>query len=63
MSHKKVMGAFMSSGIGKGHKAKPTASLHANKQYGTPVLMSGFCTLVLKHLNNQLLDKVEISEE
>ena len=47
-AHKKSIGAVLSAGLGRGHRSNPTAGLHVNKLYGTPVLMSGLPSMVLK---------------
>ena len=46
-SHRKAMGAALSSGFAQKRRANPVISLKLNRVYGTPVLMSGVATLVL----------------
>ena len=46
-SHKQALGAVLSSGLARQHRANPAASLRTEKLYGLPVLMSGNAPLTL----------------
>ena len=47
-SHKAAIGAVLSNGLAKHHRANQAARLKVEKMYGTPVLLSGLGSLVLK---------------
>ena len=55
-SHKKSMGAVMHTGIGRGHRGNPAASLKLQQLYGIPVLLSGLGALVLKKTETDVID-------
>ena len=46
-SHKKGLGAVLSSGLARHHRASPAASLQTEKLFGLPVLLSGVSALTL----------------
>ena len=46
-SHKKALGAVLSSGLARHHRANPASSLKTEKLHGFPVLMSGTPALTL----------------
>ena len=49
-AHKKALGAVLHAGIGRNHRANPTASIRIQQIYGNSVLFSGIASLVLnKH--------------
>jgi hypothetical protein len=54
-SHKKSMGAVIHTGIGRGHRGNPAASLKLQQLYGTP-LLSGLGALVLKKTETDVID-------
>ena len=55
-SHKNRMAAVMHTGIGRGHRANPVASLRIETLYGTSVLLSGLGALVLKKADIDIVD-------
>ena len=46
-SHSKALGAVLHTGMARGHRGNPAASLHADSVFGVPVLMSGLAALIL----------------
>ena len=46
-AHKKALGAILHTGIARGHRGNPAASLHVQRVYASPVLFSGLAALVL----------------
>ena len=46
-AHKKALGAVLYTGIARGHRGNPAASLHVERVYASPVLFSGLAALVL----------------
>ena len=46
-AHNRALGGVLHTGIARGHRGNPAASLHVNSVYGTPVLLSGLAPLVL----------------
>ena len=46
--HKKAVGAILSNGLARHHRANPAARLKIEQIYGTPVLLSGIGSLLLK---------------
>ena len=68
-AHKKAVGAVLSNGLAKHHSANPAARLKVEQIYGTPVLLSGLGSLVLKkpeqsqistHHRNTLLSLLQL---
>ena len=55
-AHKNRMAAVMHTGIGRGHRGNPAASLKINQLYGTPVLLSGLGALFLKKSEIDIID-------
>ena len=46
-SHKRSLGAVLSAGLARRHRGNPAASLHVEKIYSLPVLLSGVAALCL----------------
>ena len=46
-AHKKVLGAVLHTGVARGHRGNPAASLRVEQLYGVPVLLSGVAPLIL----------------
>ena len=46
--HKKAVGAILCNGLARHHRANPAARLKIEQIYGTPVLLSGLGSLLLK---------------
>ena len=46
-NHKKILGALLSTGMARGHRGNPAASITIHQLYCTPVLFSGLASLVL----------------
>ena len=46
-AHKNALRAVLHSGMARGHRGNPAASLHVDQVYGVPVLLSGLGPLVL----------------
>ena len=47
-AHTKAIMSILPTGMAKGHRGNPAASLRLDKLYGTPVLLSGLAALVLR---------------
>ena len=45
-AHRSTVFALLSSGLARGHRANPAASLRVERLYGVPVLLSGLGTMV-----------------
>ena len=56
-AHKKALGAVLHTGIARGHRGNPAASLHVVQLYGVPVLLSGVSTLVLTKADETLIEQ------
>ena len=56
MAHKKSLHALLSTGISRGHRGNPGASLRVHAIYNTPVLLSGLPALVLSKEEVRLID-------
>ena len=56
-AHKRALGAVLSAGLGRRHRSNPAAGLQVNLLHGTPVLLSGLATLVLKNQEVDILNK------
>ena len=48
-SHKNSLRATLPTGMARGHRGNPAASLHLERIYGSPVLLSGLAALVLSN--------------
>ena len=46
-AHKRALAAILGSGAARHHNARPSASIHLEKVYASPVLFSGMASLVL----------------
>ena len=55
-SHKRAIGAKLSVGLARSHRANPAASLRIERMYATPVLLSGVASLVLTQAETNLLN-------
>ena len=55
-AHKRALAAILGSGAARHHNARPSASIHLEKVYASPVLFSGMASLVLneKEINTLL---------
>ena len=54
--HKNSMAAVLHVGVGRGHRGNPAACLRIHQLYGTPVLLSGVGSLILKKSEIDILD-------
>jgi hypothetical protein len=57
VSHRKALGAILSSGMARRHRANPLASLRADKIFGTPRLFSGLATLILNRAELDIINQ------
>ena len=55
-SHKKSLGAILSVGVSRSHRANPMAGLRIERIYATPVLLSGLASLVLSESEISIID-------
>ena len=46
-AHKNALGGVLHTGMARGHRGNPAASLRVDQLHGVPVLLSGLATLVL----------------
>ena len=46
-AHKKALNGVLHTGMARGHRGNPAASLRVDKLYAIPVLLSGIARLVL----------------
>ena len=53
---KNALAAVLHSGMARGHRGNPAASLRIHQLYGVPVLLSGIATLVLSKQDEDLVD-------
>ena len=56
-AHRKQMGALLATGLARGHRANPAATLRAHQTYCLPVLLSGTPALVLKISEIHLIEQ------
>ena len=56
-AHKKALGAVLHTGVGRGHRGNPAASLHVVQLYGVPVLLSGIAALVLSKSDENTIEQ------
>ena len=56
-AHKKALGAVLHSGMARGHRGNPAASLRVVQLYGSPVLLSGIAALVLSKADETVIDQ------
>ena len=47
IAHNNALGGVLHAGIARGHRGNPAASIHVDRVYGVPVLLSGLAPLVL----------------
>ena len=56
-SHRKALGATLSSGVAQKNRANPLVGLRLENVYGSPVLLSGIASLVLARSETSMIDK------
>ena len=56
-AHNRAMMAILPAGLAHSHKGNPPASLRIQQLYGTPVLLSGIASLVLKKSEIKMLQQ------
>ena len=56
-AHKKALGAILYTGIARGHRGNPAASLHVERVYASPVLFSGLAALVLSEHETNIVNQ------
>ena len=56
-AHNKALGAVLHTGMARGHRGNPAASLHVEKVYGAPVYLSGLPALVLSKPEQNLISQ------
>ena len=56
-AHKRALGSVLNTGMARGHRGNPAASLRVEQLYGSPVLLSGLGTLVLTKKEIVLVDQ------
>ena len=56
-NHKKILGALLSTGMARGHRGNPAASLRIHQLYCTPVLFSGLASLYLSKPEIKIIDQ------
>ena len=57
VAHKRALGAVLHTGMAKGHRGNPLASIRVDNIYGVPVLFSGLASLALKKVEIDLIDQ------
>ena len=55
-AHKRALGAVLHTGMARGHRGNPAASMRIDQLHAVPVLLSGLGALVLKKSEIDLLD-------
>ena len=55
-AHKNALAAVLHTGIARGHRGNPVASLRVEQLYGVPVLLSGLAPLVLTKAEESAID-------
>ena len=55
-SHKNALRAVLQNGLARHHRANPAACLKVDQIYGTPVLLSGLGSLVLKKPEQSIIN-------
>ena len=56
-AHRKALNAVLHTGMARGHRGNPAASLHVDQVYGIPVLLSGLGPLVLSKTEQSLINQ------
>ena len=56
-AHRNALSAVLYTGMAKGHRANPAASIQMNQLYGIPVLLSGLASLVLSKKEVEIIDR------
>ena len=56
-AHRKALRGLLHTGMAKGHRGNPASSIHINKLYAIPVLMSGLAPLVLSDQEITMIDQ------
>ena len=54
--HRRALGAILSSGMARRHRANPLASIRADKIFGTPSLFSGMAALMLSKSEIEIIN-------
>ena len=54
-AHKKALGGVLHTGMARGHRGNPAASLRVDQLHGVPVLLSGLATLFLSKKEEDLI--------
>ena len=57
-AHKAALGAVLHTGMARGHRGNPAASLGVEQLYGLPVLLSGLATLVLTKKEEEQIESI-----
>ena len=55
-AHKRALAAVLHTGIARGHRGNPVASLRVEQLYGVPVLLSGLSALVTTKVEENLVE-------
>ena len=55
-AHKNALAAVLHTGIARGHRGNPVASLRVEQLYGVPVLLSGLAPLVMTKAEESVID-------
>ena len=56
-AHNKALGAVLHTGMARGHRGNPAASLHVEQVYGAPVFLSGLPALVLSKPEQSMISQ------
>ena len=56
-AHRKALAGVLHTGMARGHRGNPASSLHIDKLYAVPVLLSGLATLVLTEIEIRMIDQ------
>ena len=56
-AHRKALAGVLHTGMARGHRGNPVSSLHIDKLYAIPVLLSGLATLVLTDAEIRMIDQ------
>lgn len=57
IAHNNALGGVLHTGIARGHRGNPAASIHVDRVYGVPVLLSGLAPLVLSEPEQSLINQ------
>ena len=56
-AHRNALAGVIHTGMARGHRGNPASSIHIDKLYAIPVLMSGLATLVLTEAEIKMIDQ------